>query len=937
MSLLWRSWIALTAVIAIVLAALASLSVLQHDAVLSSLIRQRLAVTVEAAAAPFRSMVELGMPVSMVRNGRALLARARETDPAIVAIHLFNPIGTLVNSTARKPPVGVSPEVIAAQREAESDQWSVETAGELVSGVSIRDDEGTIVGGIAAFYPRGAMTARSEAVRQEVFVAAFALLVVFSALAWILLRVRLSGALRGLATLEGLPELLRSEGGNEAALIVDTKRFGFLRGEFESLFERLRLASADYADAFSRLIELGGNKREADGPSATVLASIPETTLARSFARRLTPLVALLIILSTFALGGFAFRRIEQSFTPEFDRRTELIGAVANASIERTVSAGVPIDSLVGGKEYFEHLKRDFPEISYFAIVTDRPLVEVGTRTMTPGVTFPIRIDGKDIGSIVTQTDPEYLVRQFRNVVLDLGVIVLVIVLFAFELIVVTMSLSLTGPFDRLLHLAGLQAAGDFSKRLARRAHNIIDRVAVVLSERAEALHVLYVAAAAAVSGGGSETSAAASLASISQRFHLHRPRPEIVRICTLNDVRLALFLFGVADELPLSFFSLYVRSADNPLTWLSSGLAISLPLSAYLLGALLAGAVARPLAMRFGHRNVFLIGAVPMIAAFVGYVFAANIIEIIVCAALSGTAFVLSSLACQDYVIDLLPADERARASGLAVTALFGGVFAGTAIGGVLADRIGGRPVFLVAAAVVVVSALLVLRLLPRGRAGTASGTGGGEALSLNILTPLRSWRFAALAFGVVVPLAIADQAFISYLLALAMDSLGASIADIGRVMMVFFLALILSGAIYAKLPPRHAVPAAVAFVASFIAGLALMVAVIWPSQLSFLVAAMGAGIGHGLSRGPQNALTIDLADGALAHLGPNAVFGAVRVLERGGSVLGLLCVGYLTGILGYAGATGVIALILIAGAMLFLAQRVGGRAELIAEGRNA
>jgi hypothetical protein len=151
MSLLWRAWIALTAVIAIVLAALASLSVLQHDAVLSSLIRQRLAVTVEAAAAPFRSMVELGMPVSMVRNGRALLVRARETDPAIVAIHLFNPTGIIVNTTARRPPAGVSPEIVAAQREAEGDRWSVETAGELVSGVSIRDDAGTIVGGIAAF------------------------------------------------------------------------------------------------------------------------------------------------------------------------------------------------------------------------------------------------------------------------------------------------------------------------------------------------------------------------------------------------------------------------------------------------------------------------------------------------------------------------------------------------------------------------------------------------------------------------------------------------------------------------------------------------------------------------------------------------------------------------------------------------------------------
>src|SRR5262249_7891437 len=237
MSLLRRGWIALTAVIAIALAALALLSVLQHDALLSSLIRQRLAVTVEAAAAPFHSMVELGMPVSMVRSAKALLARARETDPAIVAIHLFNPTGIVVSSTARKPPASVSREIVAAQREAEGDRWSLETAGELVSGVSIRDDEGAIVGAIVAFYPRGIMTARSGAVRAEIAVAALALLVVFSVLAGIVLRVRLSGALRGLAKLEGLPEILRSSLDSPTAFIAETRRFGFLSSEFASLYE----------------------------------------------------------------------------------------------------------------------------------------------------------------------------------------------------------------------------------------------------------------------------------------------------------------------------------------------------------------------------------------------------------------------------------------------------------------------------------------------------------------------------------------------------------------------------------------------------------------------------------------------------------------------------------------------------------------------------
>jgi hypothetical protein len=236
-----------------------------------------------------------------------------------------------------------------------------------------------------------------------------------------------------------------------------------------------------------------------------------------------------------------------------------------------------------------------------------------------------------------------------------------------------------------------------------------------------------------------------------------------------------------------------------------------------------------------------------------------------------------------------------------------------------------------------VLVSAALVLRLLPSRRVGDRASGSDGEVLSLNVLRPLGNLRFAALTFGLIIPQAIADQVFVSYLLALAMDALGSSVADIGRVMMIYFLVLILSGSVYGKLPLRYANPTAVAFVASLIAGVGLMTAVVWPTLWSFVIAAIGAGTGHGLSRGPQSVLTMELAEGALAPIGASAVLGAARVFERGGSVVGLLLVGYLTGVVGYAGATGVIGLILLGGSAILVAQRVAERGMPVIQGRNA
>jgi len=70
-SILSRSWLTLSVVIATVQAVLALLSILQHNAILSDLIRQRLSVVAQTTAASFQPIIRLGLPLSMMRNGDA--------------------------------------------------------------------------------------------------------------------------------------------------------------------------------------------------------------------------------------------------------------------------------------------------------------------------------------------------------------------------------------------------------------------------------------------------------------------------------------------------------------------------------------------------------------------------------------------------------------------------------------------------------------------------------------------------------------------------------------------------------------------------------------------------------------------------------------------------------------------------------------------------
>lgn len=103
MSLFWRTWGLVVLLVSVVLAALVLLSTVQFNAILSGFVQGRLAVLVQSAQLSFRSATNLGLSLASVRNGPAILERARQTDPQIAAIHVFDPQGRILLSTDTVP------------------------------------------------------------------------------------------------------------------------------------------------------------------------------------------------------------------------------------------------------------------------------------------------------------------------------------------------------------------------------------------------------------------------------------------------------------------------------------------------------------------------------------------------------------------------------------------------------------------------------------------------------------------------------------------------------------------------------------------------------------------------------------------------------------------------------------------------------------------
>ncbi len=252
MALFWRIWAAVMLVMLAVLSIFVGLATLQFGNIHSDLVGERLAVLAGRTAAPFSAAARIGLPLSTVRNADALLERARQTDDAIVAIHVFDAAGRIVHSTVVPPPKTISPEAAAARAEAKGAEWHRETSDGFVSSIDIASRDGISAGGILITYPvRGALI-RLRAMAAELAVAAVGLLLASAVFSALLLRLGLNRQIRLFGDIDrAILDFERAAWRGAAQLTADPSEGGLgeLRRLLAAAEERYLIARQLLADA----------------------------------------------------------------------------------------------------------------------------------------------------------------------------------------------------------------------------------------------------------------------------------------------------------------------------------------------------------------------------------------------------------------------------------------------------------------------------------------------------------------------------------------------------------------------------------------------------------------------------------------------------------------------------------------------------------------
>ncbi|WP_282039150.1 MFS transporter [Halomonas alimentaria] len=603
---------------------------------------------------------------------------------------------------------------------------------------------------------------------------------------------------------------------------------------------------------------------------------------------RLALVVAAGVLASVLVLGALSLMALERSVEPELSARIQLVASLMRGDLQQALELGVPLEGITGLEQHIQTVLGRFAEIERIVILgpDGRVLAESG-RTVAPGLewgrgvrtdplshSLPLIADGTLLGQVRVETAARFMQTRLGEMFLDILVLALVAVVVAVMLVHVVVAGAVGKPLRRALILLGEQRDGRFVHRVSPGGIGGIERVTRRFNDHAEDIAERLAVVA---------PEAREALASSSRLTACHG-RPALLRLSDLNDARLALFLFSVATEVSTAFMPLYARSLARP-AWLSAELAASAPLLIYLLGLAVTVPFAGSLAARIGARRLFLITLPTTALALVGMGISQDVVTLTLWRLLLAVGYALAVIACQEYALRAQPTRAGGEALGVTMAVVLGGVFCGSALGGLLAQRFGYLLTF-VAAALVLVLAGILAGLMMRGAAGDAvperrvSSPGGAATCQLLRRRP----RLLLLLLGIVMPLNLTTAAVVWYLTPLFLADQGGGPALVARVVMFYYLAAVLVGSVASRVADGDIGPGGPIILGGILSIIALLGMTHWQAPATLALAMATLGLGHALLRGPLHAEVRALSDKAPGML------AMLRLVDRLGALVGLL-----------------------------------------------
>lgn len=675
---------------------------------------------------------------------------------------------------------------------------------------------------------------------------------------------------------------------------------------------------------------------------------------------RLAGVLVLVVMLALVANAALSHRTFERVLTPQLAAKVASVGASVRALAFKWAENGVELKELYGVKQRFTEAMADAPEITYMAI-TDTSGAVLHESTATPQgaaahfssapvlallqtqrnagplahvgelylVSMPMVMPGRTLGTLHLGVNERFLDRIVLDMLYDVGVVLVVTLFFTLELLHFIAGARMEGSLQVLGETFDRGAAGNFRTRphpptdtafeaLVRRMDATLARVNQAYAALARKLESRLRAPAGARPAGTAEVQA--GVQSLARRFGFGSEagdtRADDGRLAL---VRAPLFMFILAEELTRSFVPGYVQALLVPIPGLSPQLVVGLPIALFMLIVAIGQPFLGVYCQRNGHRKTMLLGAGVATAGFVATALAHNVLDLLLWRSLCALGYAMVFVAAQSYVLDNATPANRARSFAVFVGAIMAASVCGPSIGGILADNIGARPTFGIAA-LLAAGSMAIIRLLPSASPAAANA----KAVRLPRLSEIGSLmlnqRFMLVTGLAAMPAKVLLTGVCFYLIPLYVLSIGSTQAMAGRILMTYAVVMVVLSPLTATLATSRQRMHWLVGGGLLVSGAGALLMFIGGGVGWIFAAVTLIGLGQSMSISAQSALVAEHCTAEVAELGEGVVYGVYRLLERIGNAMGpliaaglVLGFGYRAGFIAIGGAVAACGLVFL------------------------
>lgn len=870
----------LIAVVVFALGLATLLNALRFQETLKEQVGKRLDVVAREVANDIQIGLDLGLRIEAMDNLSAIIGRQVQSAGGIAAI--------TIHDCAGKPLAGARSSTVGGGglpwlSYPGQDHWRRFNDQGIALGVTLKNGYGQCAGGVAVEYEAGTFFQTRD--------------IVVGHLRWIAMLAALlalpTAALLGIVfwrrgrTLHRLCTDLDALAAGQAASVPPLTGPIWLRGGESELVGAYRAARPALIEANGRMPP-ATTVAEAEVASAEDRQGFPGA-VSRWFADpvvRVLGLTSVTLILALALVSWFAADALRENLLPELAHKGMVETAQAGRTVQRALDLAIPIDALVGVDGLFEGLQRNDSDLA-FLVLTDpygdirhtagMAVTDVRAVLSTPaqapaGLSVAVQSrhaeflvshlalrdsDGHALAVLHLGHRISALIRPLRESVTDVAIVLLISLFLAFELMLLVVTIHVTLPVRATLRVLQEVAARRFTLIHGEIGGDEMGAIASRLN--------------AAVARG------AARLGIVP--LPILEPR--------LVGVRLLAFLFIFAEELarPImpAFFGQLTATGAGAVSHLGAGSVMALHMAVVAI----AMPVGSMLYARIGRRRMYIAGALLASVGLLGTGFAENLWHLLLCRAVSAIGYAATFVACQGFVIESTGSQDRTRGTAMMVGGIMLADICGPAIGGIVAAWIGASATFMLGAAVAAVAAMLVPLLMGR----LTDHADRPPRLTLIALAhTLANRRFVALLVFAAIPAKMILSGLLFYLVPLALLEFGANVAQVGHTIMLYGLAGLLTGPLFARLTDHFQRPVMALAVGGLITAAGAMPLFHTGSGAAVALAVLALGIGQSLSIPALVAAALALSQSAVAAYGQGPVMAVLRLLERLGGATGPL-----------------------------------------------